>query len=201
MASANKFELIYADFPWPYTSFGTAELPYPPMTWEKLEEFPWQDFCAKRFVLFSWVTGPLLTKQILLHEKWAERHGWRYLGIPYIWVKTTKELMPLKATGPRPTLVKPLGEFVIAYTNVKRGRPFPLLTEAQVQWVDDEDNEGLVTSEEIREPRREHSRKPDSVRNSIVELFGDRPRVELFARQEYAGWSAIGAQSSTKRVF
>lgn len=31
---------------------------------------------------------------------------------------------------------------------------------------------------------REHSRKPDEVRNRIVDLFGDIPRIELFARQQ-----------------
>lgn len=31
--------------------------------------------------------------------------------------------------------------------------------------------------------RREHSRKPDEIRDKIVELFGDIPRIELFARK------------------
>ena len=41
-------------------------------------------------------------------------------------------------------------------------------------------------------PRREHSRKPDEVRERIVRVFGDVPRAELFARQKVAGWSAWG---------
>ena len=40
--------------------------------------------------------------------------------------------------------------------------------------------------------RREHSRKPDEVRNKIVELFGDIPRIELFARQTCEGWDCWG---------
>jgi N6-adenosine-specific RNA methylase IME4 len=39
---------------------------------------------------------------------------------------------------------------------------------------------------------REHSRKPDEVRDRIVELFGDLPRIELFARQEIGGWDCWG---------
>ena len=39
---------------------------------------------------------------------------------------------------------------------------------------------------------REHSRKPDEVRNRIVELFGDIPRIELFARQKVDGWDCWG---------
>ena len=40
--------------------------------------------------------------------------------------------------------------------------------------------------------RREHSRKPDIVRTSIVNLCGDLPRIELFARQEAKGWDSFG---------
>jgi site-specific DNA-methyltransferase (adenine-specific) len=40
--------------------------------------------------------------------------------------------------------------------------------------------------------RREHSRKPDCVRNRIVELCGDLPRIELFARQKVDGWDNWG---------
>ena len=39
---------------------------------------------------------------------------------------------------------------------------------------------------------REHSQKPDEVRERIVELFGDLPRVELFARQKTRGWDVWG---------
>ena len=41
-------------------------------------------------------------------------------------------------------------------------------------------------------PRRNHSQKPDEVREKIVELFGDIPRIELFARKTYNGWDAWG---------
>ena len=41
-------------------------------------------------------------------------------------------------------------------------------------------------------PRREHSRKPDEVRERIVRVFGGVPRAELFARQKVPGWSAWG---------
>ena len=34
----------------------------------------------------------------------------------------------------------------------------------------------------IISPRREHSRKPDEIKDRIVELMGDVPRIELFAR-------------------
>ena len=37
-----------------------------------------------------------------------------------------------------------------------------------------------------------HSKKPDDVRNRIVELCGDLPRIELFARQKTPGWDVWG---------
>ena len=39
---------------------------------------------------------------------------------------------------------------------------------------------------------REHSRKPDEVRERIVQLCGDLPRIELFARQKTEGWDVWG---------
>ena len=41
-------------------------------------------------------------------------------------------------------------------------------------------------------PRQEHSKKPDCVRNKIIELCGDLPRIELFARNRYKGWDSWG---------
>ena len=38
----------------------------------------------------------------------------------------------------------------------------------------------------------EHSKKPDEIRERIVELCGDLPRIELFARQRYEGWDCLG---------
>jgi N6-adenosine-specific RNA methylase IME4 len=42
-------------------------------------------------------------------------------------------------------------------------------------------------------PRREHSRKPDCVRDELAELF-DGPRCELFARSHHSGFESWGDQ-------
>ena len=44
----------------------------------------------------------------------------------------------------------------------------------------------------IISPLREHSQKPDEVREKIVALMGDLPRLELFARQKTDGWDVWG---------
>ena len=41
-------------------------------------------------------------------------------------------------------------------------------------------------------PIEAHSKKPDETREKIVSLMGDRPRVELFARQSPPGWDVWG---------
>ena len=39
---------------------------------------------------------------------------------------------------------------------------------------------------------REHSRKPDSTHEKLERLFGDIPRLEMFAREERIGWDCFG---------
>jgi N6-adenosine-specific RNA methylase IME4 len=41
---------------------------------------------------------------------------------------------------------------------------------------------------------RSHSQKPYEVREKIVELMGDLPRIELFARDVGLGWDAWGLE-------
>lgn len=43
--------------------------------------------------------------------------------------------------------------------------------------------------------RTVHSRKPPEVRNRIVELMGDVPRIELFAREAPEGWDIWGKEA------
>jgi N6-adenosine-specific RNA methylase IME4 len=44
----------------------------------------------------------------------------------------------------------------------------------------------------VESPVRDHSRKPDEVRGRIIRLFGNLPRIELFARQKTEGWDVWG---------
>ena len=41
-------------------------------------------------------------------------------------------------------------------------------------------------------PLGRHSAKPPEVRDRIVKLMGDVPRIELFARERVHGWDALG---------
>lgn len=44
----------------------------------------------------------------------------------------------------------------------------------------------------IEAPFEGHSKKPDEARQRIVQLLGDVPRIELFARERADGWDAWG---------
>ena len=44
----------------------------------------------------------------------------------------------------------------------------------------------------IQAPRREHSRKPDEAYELIERMYPELPKIELFAREERAGWDVWG---------
>lgn len=46
----------------------------------------------------------------------------------------------------------------------------------------------------VTAPRLENSRKPDVIREKLVQLLGDVPRIELFARQSSHGFDVWGNQ-------
>lgn len=50
----------------------------------------------------------------------------------------------------------------------------------------------ILETEVIESPISRHSEKPDIVRDKIVELCGDLPRIELFSRKKVQGWDSWG---------
>jgi N6-adenosine-specific RNA methylase IME4 len=54
----------------------------------------------------------------------------------------------------------------------------------------------------IHAPVRAHSQKPDEARVRLLELIGDVPRIELFARNQTEGWDVWGDEvEPTELVF
>lgn len=47
-------------------------------------------------------------------------------------------------------------------------------------------------SQFIISPLRQHSQKPPETREKIIELLGDAPKIELFARDTADGWDCWG---------
>jgi len=170
------YDIVYADPPWPVTDFGTASARrhYQIMAFDELAALPVRQIMNGRAVLFLWATCPRLDMAVDLIRAW----GLFYRGVSWVWVKTRADGQIVHGKGVPPTLTKPNVELVLGATTLRRGRPFPILTQAMGQVV-------------LARPTR-HSEKPAIFAERIVELCGDRPRIELFARQRRLGWDAWG---------
>lgn len=175
-----RYSIILADPPWKYnnrghhnkTKFGGGvHSHYPVMKPSDILALrPAIDtLAADNSALFLWVVMPQLQLGLEVMKAW----GYRYVTNAFTWVKTTKKGEPIGGPG-----FYTASNAEICLLGV-RGKLKPV--------------NHLVNSV-ILEPRREHSRKPDVVRDRIVRVFGDLPRIELFARQAAEGWDAIGNQ-------
>lgn len=171
-----KYSIIYADPPWKYNSRanhktkfrGGACGHYDLMSMEEIKALPIRELANENCALFLWVTFPYLKEQIQLFDYW----GFNYKTLGFSWIKTNKK------NG------KPC--FGVGYYSKSNCEVCLLGIKGKMKPVSNK-----VSSVVIAE-RREHSRKPDQVREKIVELFGDIPRIELFARQKYDGWDSWG---------
>lgn len=172
----NKYSIIYADPPWQYnkrnnlnTKFGGGvHAHYPTMSMKEIEALPIDKIAADNCALFLWTTFPFLDEQIKLFKKW----GFEYKTLGFSWVKTNKNnSQPFFGVG-----YYAKSNLEVCLLGVK-GKMKPI--------------SNLVSSCVIS-PREEHSKKPDEVRKRIVSLFGDIPRIELFARRRVDGWDCWG---------
>jgi N6-adenosine-specific RNA methylase IME4 len=116
-----------------------------------------------------WVTNPLLKEGLEVMRYW----GFEYKTIAFIWHKTYKSGKTWFG----------LGHYTRANAEICL-----LGIKGRLQ----RKNKSVYRI--IKSPIMEHSRKPDKVRESIVRLFGDLPRIELFARQKTDGWDCWGLE-------
>jgi len=173
---SKKYKIIYADPPWSYkvwskkTGSGrSAESHYKTMGKEDIQNLPIKSICEDDCVLFLWVTAPCFLEGIELIEKW----GFTYKTLGFNWVKRNKKAH---------SLFWGMGYYTRANTELcllaTKGKTLKRVSRSVHQVVEDK--------------IMKHSQKPDSVRNRIVELFGDLPRIELFAREKTEGWDVWG---------
>jgi N6-adenosine-specific RNA methylase IME4 len=178
-----NFDIVYTDPPWPYygseTKDAAAGKHYKLMSMDDINAMPIKDLFRdpKRGAAFIWATCPRLHFAIDAIKAW----GLHYRGVAFVWVKTRKDGQPIGAQGVPPTGTKPTTELCLLATTLEKGRPFPLVDAA--------------VSQTIFAPRGAHSQKPPEVRDRILRLYGDRPRIELFAREAFDGWSRWGNQA------
>lgn len=175
----SRFQVVYADPAWPYRDSGVrggVDHHYPTMSLADICALPVQQIVAPDAALFIWGTWPNLPMIFPVIEAW----GFSFKNCAFTWVKVTKSGAP--AFGP--------GHWTRGNTEAcflaTRGKPKRV--DAGVPQVLLEDmEEGAVFA-----PRGRHSAKPPEVRDRIVRLLGDVPRIELFARERVPGWKAWG---------
>lgn len=121
--------------------------------------------------LFMWATFPTVPDALRVMEAW----GFAYKTAAFVWIKKYKSGGNFYGMG--------------AYT---RANAEVCLLGVTPGFKAKEMVKSHSVHQVIESPIQAHSVKPDETRHRIVELLGDVPRIELFARQRVPGWDAWG---------
>tara|TARA_R110002153_G_scaffold114382_4_gene257062 strand:- start:264 stop:695 length:432 start_codon:yes stop_codon:yes gene_type:complete len=140
------------------------------MSMEDIKKLPVGDIADKNCVLFMWCTDPLLNKQIEVINDW----GFTYKTVGFYWIKENKNKI-------NSTYWKGTGYWTRCNPEICL-----LATKGKPKRV------GFNVDKLVFAERDKHSKKPNIIRNKIVELCGDLSRIELFARQKTDGWDCWG---------
>ena len=177
--TTKKYKILYCDPPWSYNDKGcngNCEKHYKTMNITDLCNLPIKNLTDNNCILFLWTTYPMLKEALMLIEAW----GFKYKSIGFQWVKL----------------------------NRKNGKPFYGLG----RWTRGNTEPCLIATKGkpsrlsksvfqlIQEPIEGHSKKPSIVRDKIVELMGELPRIELFAREHTPGWDSLGNSLNGKDI-
>ena len=191
-----KYNIIYADPPWQFKTYSdagkekSADNHYECQDINWIKDLPVADIADKNCLLFLWVTFPILEKSFEVIEAW----GFKYSTCGFVWVKTNKNF-DVNQTSFIP--VDSFDSFMGLGYWTRSNAEICLIAKSGT--IEKKSNS---VHQIIYEPVREHSRKPDIVRDKIVELCGDLPKIELFARTEKKGWDTWGNETKkyTKKI-
>ena len=149
----------------------------PTMPDEELYRLPVSDLADKNCTLFLWCTFPKLPEAIKLISAW----GFSFKTVAFVWVKQNKS-----GNG----FFMGLGWWTRSNAEIcllaVKGKPR---------------RKSAGVRQLIISPLEQHSKKPDVVRDNIVTLMGDLPRIELFARQPTTGWDVWGNEVDSSISF
>lgn len=179
-----RYGVIYADPPWSFKTYSdkgkgrSAEKHYPTMSKEDIQNLPVRKIAADNSMLFLWVTAPCLIEGIELITAW----GFTYKTVAFTWVKKNKKNDGI-FTG-------------MGYYTRSNAEYCLLATRGKVLERKSRSVSSVVLSHIER-----HSKKPNVVRDRIVELLGNVPRIELFAREQADGWDAWGNEIKKKDLY
>lgn len=180
-----KYQIILCDPPWKYNSRANHKTRfrggtcghYSLMSMDEIKSLPIQNIAANDAVLFLWTTFPYLKEQLEVFNAW----GFQYKTVAFTWIK-------LNSINKKPF-------FGVGYYTKSNAKCCMLGTRGKVMKPITNKVSSIILSE-----RREHSRKPDEAKKRIELLYGDLPRIELFARQNTPGWTCIGNEIDGKSI-
>ena len=171
-----KYQIILADPPWTFRVWSkkgagrSAASHYDVMSLRDICNLPIKSITAKDAVLLLWAVPPNFPEALEVIDTW----DFTYKTFAFTWVKLNQDGSPFMGMG---HYTRANAEVCLLATKTK-GKVLPRLSRG-VRQV-------------ILSPRREHSRKPDEQYGRIEQLFGDVPRIELFARHTRPGWDCWG---------
>jgi len=179
----NKYQIIYADPPWKYESNmmnSSAIDHYETQGLDWLMSLPVKQFSAENAILFLWVTMPKLNQCFDLIKAW----GFEYKTCAFVWIKTNQR----KKVNQYSFLPEENFDEFMGQGRWTRGNAelCLLATRGRINRL------SAGVRQIIYSPILSHSQKPNETRKRILELVGDLPRLELFARQKEAGWDVWG---------
>lgn len=191
-----KYKIIYADPAWKYNdkalNKGGALRHYNTMTTEEICNIPVSQITASDCALFIWVTFPKLNECFDVISAW----GFEYKTCAFVWVKANKrvfsdQLLIMQNTGLDDYMGMGMGRWTRANAEICL-----LATKGKVKRM------SAKVRQVIYAPIERHSKKPEETKQRIIELVGDLPRAELFARQKTDGWDTWGneVQSNIERL-
>ena len=166
-----KYNIIYADPPWKYDrkyGSGVAENHYSTMSMKEISELPIEKIAHSNSILFLWATFPQLDMALKVIQAW----GFCYKTVGFVWVKQTK--------------VSHQWFFGLGNWTRSNAEICLLATRGKLK------RKSASVHQLIISPVQAHSQKPKEAREKIVELLGDLPRIELFAREKTDGWDVWG---------
>lgn len=174
------YNIIYADPPWSYRQKGgprgkrgAASAHYDTMTTEEICALPVKNMCGGGYaVCLLWATFPNIREALRVMEAW----GFEYRTAAFVWIKKNRK------NGGN---FWGMGAYTRANEEVCLLGTTPGTKARQVV-------KSHGVQQVIEAPVERHSRKPAEVRERIVRLLGDVPRIELFARERVPGWDAWG---------
>ncbi|MEM9008193.1 MAG: MT-A70 family methyltransferase [Cyanobacteria bacterium P01_F01_bin.86] len=168
-----KYELIYADPAWQYRDKASAGKrgachKYPVMSVDDICRLPVKNIADNDCLLAMWWVGPQPMEALRVVEAW----GFTLKNMTgFTWHKLTKT-----------------GKSHFGMGHWTRGNCENVLF--AVRGKPKRINAGVRQFVEAQ--HRGHSTKPDEVRDRLVQLVGDVPRIELFAREKTPGWDVWG---------